>query len=87
VTKEFFATVQNKLHYAITSETAAEIVKHRANEENVNMGLQTWKNAPEGSVRKQDVSIAKNYLEELELLNRIVTMYLDYAKIFAMGEY
>ncbi|MFA9464778.1 MAG: RhuM family protein [Velocimicrobium sp.] len=83
LTKEFFATAQNKLHYAITGETTAEIVKHRANTADVNMGLQIWKRAPEGRIRKQNVSVAKNYLykDELELLNRIVTMYLDYAEL------
>ena len=86
LTKDFYSTVQNKLHYAITGETAAEIVKHRANADDINMGLQTWKNSPEGKIRKQDVSVAKNYLntEELELLNRIVTMYLDYAEMQAL---
>ncbi len=85
ITKEFFATVQNKLHFAITHETAAEIVCHRANSENKNMGLTTWKNAPEGKIRKTDVSIAKNYLNEneIESLNRIVTAYLDFAEIQA----
>jgi hypothetical protein len=82
ITKNFFATVQNKLHWAIVRETAAEIVYHRANHEKQNMGLTSWKNAPDGRIRKSDVSIAKNYLnqEELEGLNRIVTMYLDYAE-------
>ncbi|MBS1630099.1 MAG: virulence RhuM family protein [Bacteroidetes bacterium] len=81
-TKTFFATVQNKLHWAITRETAAEIVYHRANHTQQNMGLTSWKNAPDGKIRKSDVSIAKNYLNEEELgsLNRIVTMYLDYAE-------
>ncbi|MFP3043422.1 virulence RhuM family protein [Treponema primitia] len=82
ITQEFFATVQNKLHFAISHETAAEIVYHRANAEKPNMGLTTWKNAPKGKIRKSDVSIAKNYLQkdELDNLNRIVTMYLDYAE-------
>jgi hypothetical protein len=82
ITKEFFATVQNKLHFATSSETAAEIVYGRANAEKPNMGLTTWKNAPKGKIRKTDVSIAKNYLNEEELkgLNRIVAMYLDYAE-------
>ncbi|GHV14557.1 toxin Fic [Fibrobacterales bacterium] len=81
-TKNFFATVQNKLHWAIVRETAAEIVYHRADHKKQNMGLTSWKNAPQGKIRKSDVSIAKNYLnrEELEGLNRIVTMYLDYAE-------
>jgi hypothetical protein len=81
-TKEFFATVQNKLHWAITKQTASEIIYSRANHEKENMGLTTWKNAPKGRIRKTDVVVAKNYLEEKELttLNRIVTMYLDYAE-------
>jgi len=81
-TKEFFATVQNKLHWAITKQTAPEIIYSRANYEKSNMGLNTWKNAPTGRIRKTDVTVAKNYLEEKELktLNRIVTMYLDYAE-------
>lgn len=81
-TRKFFATVQNKLHWAITKETAAEIVYHRANHTLPNMGLTSWKNAPKGKIRKSDVSIAKNYLneEELDGLNRIVSMYLDYAE-------
>jgi hypothetical protein len=81
-TKSFFATVQNKLHWAITGQTAAELVAARVDSTKENMGLTTWKNAPKGSIRKTDVSIAKNYLNEKELngLNRIVTMYLDYAE-------
>jgi len=82
VTRKFFATVQNKLHWAITQETAAEIVYSRADHTKQNMGLISWKNAPKGRIRKSDVSIAKNYLqpEEMEALNRIVSMYLDYAE-------
>jgi len=81
-TKTFFATVQNKLHWAITRETAAEIVYNRADHTKQNMGLTSWKNAPKGRIRKSDVSIAKNYLntEEMDGLNRIVSMYLDYAE-------
>lgn len=81
-TKEFFATVQNKLHWAITKQTAAEIIVSRANHEKEKMGLTNWKNSPDGKIRKSDVSIAKNYLteEELKPLNRIVSMYLDYAE-------
>ena len=81
-TKEFFATVQNKLHWAITSQTASEIIYSRVNHEKNNMGLTPWKNAPTGRIRKSDVTIAKNYLQEneIKLLNRIVTMYLDYAE-------
>ncbi|HDY75069.1 MAG TPA: cell filamentation protein Fic [Candidatus Marinimicrobia bacterium] len=85
ITKQFFATVQNKLHWAITGQTAAEIVLKRAGSAKSNMGLTTWKNAPKGTLRKTDVVIAKNYLNEKELdgLNRIVTMYLDYAEMQA----
>jgi len=81
-TKDFFATVQNKLHWAITGQTAAELISSRANSTKQNMGLKTWKNAPKGSIRKTDVGIAKNYLNQKELdgLNRIVSMYLDYAE-------
>ncbi len=84
-TKCFFATVQNKLHWAITRRTAAEIIHSRADSRKPNMGLTSWKNGPAGSIRKPDVSIAKNYLneEELDGLNRIVSMYLDYAEMQA----
>lgn len=79
VTQEFFATVQNKLHFAIHGKTAAELISDRADAEKENMGLTSWKG---DKVRKRDVTIAKNYLSEKELksLNRIVTMYLDYAE-------
>jgi hypothetical protein len=82
ITKEFFATVQNKLHWAITKQTAAEIIVSRADHKKEKMGLTNWKNSPDGKIRKSDVSIAKNYLteEELKPLNRIVSMYLDYAE-------
>jgi hypothetical protein len=82
ITKKFFATVQNKLHWAITGQTAAEIIHSRADSTKENMGLKTWKNAPDGKIRKLDVATAKNYLNEKEMsaLNRIVTMYLDYAE-------
>ncbi|PKP57924.1 MAG: cell filamentation protein Fic [Candidatus Altiarchaeales archaeon HGW-Altiarchaeales-1] len=85
ITKQFFATVQNKLHFAISGQTAAEIIYQRVGSEKPNMGLTTWKNAPKGAIRKTDVCIAKNYLDEKELdgLNRIVTMYLDYAEMQA----
>ncbi len=81
-TKDFFATVQNKLHWTITGQTAAELVAERADSTKENMGLTTWKNAPKGKIRKTDIGIARNYLNEKELdgLNRIVTMYLDYAE-------
>ena len=82
ITKEFFKTVQNKLHYAITGQTAAEIIYNRADAEKEHMGLTNWKNSPDGPIYRFDVDIAKNYLNEKELkdLNRIVTMYLDYAE-------
>jgi len=85
-TKDFFATVQNKLHWAITGQTAAELIAARVDSTKANMGLTTWKNAPKGSIRKTDVGIAKNYLNEKELngLNRIVSMYLDYAESQAL---
>ena len=85
ITKEFFKTVQNKLHYAITGNTAAEIIYNRVDSEKENMGLTNWKNSPDGPIYKYDVDIAKNYLSEKELkdLNRIVTMYLDYAELQA----
>lgn len=85
ITQDFFATVQNKMHYAVTHQTAAEIIYSRADSKKVNMGLTTWKNAPNGGIRKPDVSIAKNYLsqEEIDTLNRIVTMYLDFAELQA----
>ena len=80
-TKDFFATVQNKMHYAVHGNTAAEVIVSRANHEKEHMGLSTWKNAPFGKIVKADVSIAKNYLSESELseMNEIVEMYLDYA--------
>lgn len=82
VTRTFFATVQNKLHWAISGYTAAEIIVTRVDADKPNLGLTNWKNAPHGMIRKPDVSIAKNYLDETELenLNRIVSMYLDYAE-------
>ena len=81
-TKEFFATVQNKLHYAIHGHTAAELIVGRADHTKEHMGLTTWKNAPKGKIVKADVSVAKNYLTQSELkdLNQFVSMYLDYAE-------
>ena len=81
-TKEFFKTVQNKLHYAIHGHTAAEVIVERADHKKEHMGLTTWKNAPGGKIVKADVSIAKNYLSQSELqdLNQFVSMYLDYAE-------
>ena len=82
VTEEFYATVQNKLHWAIHGHTAAELITKRVSSEKPCLGLTSWKNSPKGKIRKGDVSIAKNYLNEDELrkLNRFVTMYLDYAE-------
>lgn len=87
ITQEFYATVQNKLHWATHGQTAAEVIKSRADAAKKNMGLTTWKNSPHGPIRKQDVSIAKNYLneEELAALNRTVGMYLDYAEDQALS--
>lgn len=80
--RNFYATVQNKLHYAVTGHTAAEIVQERSNPEQPNMGLSTWKGAPGGPIHSSDVTIAKNYLTEKEIreLNRLVTMFLDAAE-------
>ncbi len=82
ITVTFYKTVQNKLHWAITGQTAAEIISKRANAELPNMGLTTWKNSPKGIILKSDISVAKNYLNEQEVaeLNRVVAMYLDYAE-------
>lgn len=82
ITKTFFKTVQNKLHWAVTGKTAAEIIADRADAAKPSMGLTTWKNAPKGKILKSDVSVAKNYLIEKEIkeLERIVGMYLDYAE-------
>ncbi|MDR3327431.1 MAG: virulence RhuM family protein [Prevotellaceae bacterium] len=81
-TRNFFATVQNKMHYAIHRHTAAELIVKRANHKKQFMGLTSWENFPDGKIQKYDVSIAKNYLQldELDNLERIVTMYLDYAE-------
>jgi hypothetical protein len=85
ITKDFFATVQNKLHFATSNETAAEIIYSRVGSKKQNMGLTSWKYSPNGPIRRSDVVIAKNYLNEKELdgLNRLVTMYLDYAEMQA----
>jgi hypothetical protein len=85
ITKEFFATVQNKLHWAIVGETAAEIIHNRVDSTKDNMGLASWKNAPKGKIRKTDVRVAKNYLleDELNFFNRIVNMYLEFAELQA----
>lgn len=81
ITRDFFAAVQNKMHFAVHGNTAAEVIVARADHKKENMGLTTWKNAPHGKIVKADVSVAKNYLSEPEMkeLNEIVTMYLDYA--------
>lgn len=81
-TQTFFKTVQNKLHWAVTGKTAAELIAERSDAEKPSMGLTTWKNAPRGKILKGDVSVAKNYLIEHEIkeLERIVSMYLDYAE-------
>lgn len=88
LTREFYAFVQNKLHYAITGKTAAELIAERVSLEHPTMGLTTWKAAPDGKIIKQDVTIAKNYLNEKELsrMNRIVTMFIDYAELMAEDE-
>ncbi|MBU7577213.1 MAG: virulence RhuM family protein [Flavihumibacter sp.] len=85
ITQTFFKTVQNKLHWAITGKTAAELIADRADASQPNMGLTTWKNAPKGKVLKSDICTAKNYLQEKEIkeLERIVTMYLDFAELQA----
>jgi hypothetical protein len=82
ITQEFFAAVQNKLHWAITGKTAAEIVYDSADAEKMHMGLTSWKQAPDGKILKSDISVAKNYLREAHIreLNRIVTAYLDLAE-------
>ena len=82
MSRTFFKTVQNKLHWAITGKTAATLIAERSNPDAPNMGLTTWKNAPQGKILKSDVTVAKNYLVEKEIkeLERIVSMYLDYAE-------
>ncbi|HCY74709.1 MAG TPA: cell filamentation protein Fic [Ignavibacteriales bacterium] len=82
ITRTFFKTVQNKFHWATSGKTAAQIISERANSDKPNMGLQTWKNSPRGKILKSDVIVAKNYLIEKEIkeLERVVTMYLDYAE-------
>ncbi len=84
--QKFFAMVQNKLHFAITGRTAAEIIAHRAAHDKPNMGLTSWRKAPQGKIFKSDVGVAKNYLNKDEIfqLNRIVNMYIDYAEFQAI---
>lgn len=81
-TKRFYATVQNKMHYAIHGHTAAELILDRADREKTHMGLTTWQDAPKGKIKRSDVVVAKNYLSEFEIsqLNRMVTSYLDFAE-------
>lgn len=85
-TKRFFAAVQNKMHYAVHGQTAAEVIVDRANHERENMGLTSWEGAPKGKIHRYDVSIAKNYLTDFELgqMQRIVSAYLDMAEMQAM---
>jgi hypothetical protein len=85
ITQKFFKTVQNKLHWAITGHTAAELIAQRADASIPNMGLSTWKNAPKGKILKGDIGTTKNYMQEKEIkeLERIVTMYLDFAELQA----
>lgn len=87
-TKSFYAFVQNKLHYAVTGKTAAELISERATLDSPTMGLTTWKGAPDGKILKSDTLVAKNYLNEKELsrLNRLVTMFIDYAELTAEDE-
>jgi len=87
-TKAFYSFVQNKLHFAVTGKTAAELLSERATLESPTMGLTTWKDAPDGKILKSDTLVAKNYLNEKELsrLNRLVTMFIDYAELMAEDE-
>ena len=87
-TRAFYAFVQNKLHFAVIGQTAAEIIYDRADAEKPTMGLTTWKDAPEGKIFKRDIVVAKNYLNEKEMsrLNRLVTMFIDYAELMAEDE-
>ena len=87
-TRAFYAFVQNKLHFAVTGKTAAELISERATLDSPTMGLTTWKGAPDGKILKSDVLVAKNYLNEKEIvrLNRLVTMFIDYAELMAEDE-
>ena len=87
-TRAFYAFVQNKLHFAVTGKTAAELIYERADAAQPTMGLTTWSAAPDGKILKRDVTVAKNYLNEKELsrLNRLVTMFIDYAELMAEDE-
>jgi len=88
LTKEFYAFVQNKLHFAVTGKTAAELISERVDAKHPTMGLTTWKDAPDGKILKRDIIVAKNYLNEKELvrMNRLVTMFIDYAELMADDE-
>ena len=85
VTRAFYAFVQNKLHFAVTGQTAAELIYERADAQKPTMGLTTWKAAPDGKILKRDIIVAKNYMNEKEIskLNRLVTMFIDYAELMA----
>ena len=87
-TRAFYSFVQNKLHFAVAGQTAAELIYTRADAEKPTMGLTTWKDAPDGKILKRDIAVAKNYLNEKELarLNRLVTMFIDYAELMAEDE-
>ena len=87
-TRAFYAFVQNKLHFAVTGQTAVELIYDRADAEKPTMGLTTWKDAPDGKILNRDIVIAKNYLNEKEMsrLNRLVTMFIDYAELMAEDE-
>ncbi len=87
-TRAFYAFVQNKLHFAVTGKTAAELISERATLDSPTMGLTTWKGAPDGKILKSDILVAKNYLNEKEIvrLNRLVTMFIDYAELMAEDE-
>ena len=87
-TRAFYAFVQNKLHFAVTGKTAAELIAERATLDSPTMGLTTWKGAPDGKILKSDTLVAKNYLNEKEIsrLNRLVTMFIDYAELMAEDE-
>ncbi len=87
-TKAFYAFVQNKLHFAVTGKTAAELISERSDLDSPTMGLTTWKGAPDGKILKSDTLVAKNYLNEKEIsrLNRLVTMFIDYAELMAEDE-
>ena len=85
VTRRFYATVQNKMHFAVHGHTAAELIVERADHQKEHMGLTTWQDAPEGKIKRSDVTVAKNYLTQFEMgqLNRMVTSYLDFAESMA----